>query len=55
MAVELSDVEYVVETLQGGELDGLIGFDVECNKFLDEMKFGKDKKAVGAFFEQGGG
>lgn len=51
-AVELSDVEYVVETLQGRELEGLIGFDVECNKFLDEMKFGKDKKAVGAFLSK---
>lgn len=51
-AVELSDVEYVVETLQSRELEGLIGFDVECNKFLDEMKFGKDKKAVGAFLSK---
>ena len=42
----------VIKTLQGRELDGLIGFDVECNKFLDEMKFGKDKKAVGAFLSK---
>lgn len=51
-AVELSNVEYVVETLQSRELDGLIGFDVECNNFLDEMSFDGDEEAVGAFLSK---
>lgn len=51
-AVELSDVEYVVETLQERELAGLIGFDVECNNFLDEMSFDGDEEAVGAFLSK---
>jgi hypothetical protein len=51
-AVELSNVEYVVETLQSRELAGLIGFDVECNNFLDEMNFDGDEEAVGAFLSK---
>lgn len=51
-AVELSNVEYVVETLQERELAGLIGFDVECNNFLDEMNFDGDEEAVGAFLSK---
>lgn len=51
-AVELSNVEYVVETLQGRELEGLIGFDVECNTLLDEMNFDGDEEAVGAFLSK---
>lgn len=51
-AVELSNVEYVVETLQSRELDALIGFDVECNNFLDEMNFDGDEEAVGAFLSK---
>ena len=51
-AVELSNVEYVVEALQSRELEGLIGFDVECNKFLDEMDFGEDEEVVGAFLSK---
>lgn len=51
-AVELSNVEYVVETLQERELAGLIGFDVECNNFLDEMSFDGDEEAVGAFLSK---
>lgn len=47
--VEADTVTGVIETLVNRELAGLVGFETECGKLLDEMNFGSsDKEAVDA-------